>query len=321
MFIDKARRVQKAGAIGAVIIDNVPGSSAMTTPMFSMSGDGNDDIKIPVVFLYSKDASKLLIALADNPALKISLTQMKNDVTATKIEEESMFQRLKVSVQDFLTKHTGIGYSKTITVGNLVANIINGNIRISQKSFSMKLDIPSEEFRETFTNPEWSRIRRGLIKSLSEKDLFIPINILKVYYMKLSPYSISESRYHYISEQTEWFLKELMIEYYREIDDSLISLEKPEDIIADFIQLDKLSTELFENGDSLKEYSNKMHPSKEKIDENKKKLMLNIIRNMHEQDKKEVKFKDILGESENISDEIKSDSSDEIIKTDIKNEL
>lgn len=139
--------------------------------------------------------------------------------------------------------------------------------------------------------------------------------------MKLSPYSISESRYHYISEQTEWFLKELMIEYYREIDDSLISLEKPEDIIADFIQLDKLSTELFENGDSLKEYSNKMHPSKEKIDENKKKLMLNIIRNMHEQDKKEVKFKDILGESENISDEIKSDSSDEIIKTDIKNEL
>ncbi|XP_045465028.1 ER degradation-enhancing alpha-mannosidase-like protein 3 [Harmonia axyridis] len=324
MFIDKARRIQKAGAVGAVIIDNVPGSSAITTPMFSMSGDGNDDIKIPVVFLYQKDASKLLTALADNSALEISISQVRNEVSSTKIEEESMFQKLKVSVQEFLIKHTGIGYTKTVSVGNLVANIINGKIRIMQNHNWKKPDVVSEEFKEAYTNHEWSRIRKGLLKSLSEQDLYVPINILKIYYKTLSHYSISESHYHDITKQTEWFLKELMIEYYRASDDSLVVLEKTEDIIADFIQFDKVDTkEVYDDGDSLKDVLNKMNQLEEKMDESKKVLMLNIIKKIYPQDKKDVKFKDVVDESESIPIEINSENSDSLIKrnTDSKDEL
>ncbi|XP_044751179.1 ER degradation-enhancing alpha-mannosidase-like protein 3 [Coccinella septempunctata] len=324
MFIDKARRIQNAGAIGAIIIDNVPGSSAITTPMFSMSGDGNDDVKIPVVFLYSKGATKLLIAIAENPSLEITLGQFDDEVSATKIEEESMFQRLKVSVQEFLIKHTGIGYSKTIAVGNLVANIINGKIRITQNHDWVKPEIPSEEFRETNTNPEWSRIRKGLLKSLSEKDLFIPINILKIYYKTLGGHPISESHYHDVSKQTEWFLKELMIEYYHASDDSLVVLEKTEDIIAEFIQFDKVNTEVYKDNDSLKSVLNKMNQLEEKMDENKKVLMLNIIKNMYINDRKDSKFKDVLKESESILKELNSEKSGDLSETekhDSKDEL
>lgn len=71
MFVEKARKVQKAGAVGAIIVDNVPGTSAQTSPLFSMSGDGTDDVTIPTVFLFTKDASKLIAALAKDPTLPV----------------------------------------------------------------------------------------------------------------------------------------------------------------------------------------------------------------------------------------------------------
>lgn len=43
--------------------------------MFAMSGDGNDDVTIPVVFLFSKDKEKLLAALKKEPNLKVSFTR------------------------------------------------------------------------------------------------------------------------------------------------------------------------------------------------------------------------------------------------------
>lgn len=71
MFVEKARKVQKAGALGAIIVDNTPGTSAQTSPMFSMSGDGTDDVTIPTVFLFTKDASKLITALARDPLMPV----------------------------------------------------------------------------------------------------------------------------------------------------------------------------------------------------------------------------------------------------------
>lgn len=47
-------------------MDNIDGSSAATSPIFAMSGDGKevDDVAIPVVFLFSIEASELLKAIA-----------------------------------------------------------------------------------------------------------------------------------------------------------------------------------------------------------------------------------------------------------------
>lgn len=76
------------------MVDNAPDSSASTSPMFSMSGDGTDDVKIPAVFMFSKDAQKLLKALYINPLMEITIREAS---TVTNLEtEESMFQKLKV---------------------------------------------------------------------------------------------------------------------------------------------------------------------------------------------------------------------------------
>lgn len=57
----KARRIQQAGALAGIILDNVAFSSAATSPMFAMSGDGKevDDVTIPVVFLFFTEAVEL----------------------------------------------------------------------------------------------------------------------------------------------------------------------------------------------------------------------------------------------------------------------
>lgn len=41
-------------------------------PMFAMSGDGRDDIKVPVVFLFTKEAVKLKESLLKNVDLEVN---------------------------------------------------------------------------------------------------------------------------------------------------------------------------------------------------------------------------------------------------------
>lgn len=74
----QARRLQAAGVVGSIVVDNVPGSAASTSPMFAMSGDGTDDVDIPVVFLFSQDAWQLLQALAKDPAMIVTLSGNKS---------------------------------------------------------------------------------------------------------------------------------------------------------------------------------------------------------------------------------------------------
>ena len=60
------------------MVDNTPGTSAATSPMFAMSGDGTDDVTIPVVFLFYQDASQLLQAVTANPALEVTVADMRS---------------------------------------------------------------------------------------------------------------------------------------------------------------------------------------------------------------------------------------------------
>merc|ERR1712168_259878 len=43
MFIEKARNLMKAKALGGIVIDHNEGTSSKESPVFSMSGDGKDD--------------------------------------------------------------------------------------------------------------------------------------------------------------------------------------------------------------------------------------------------------------------------------------
>lgn len=72
-FVDKARVAQENGAAAVIVIDNVPGSTADDQPMFAMSGDGVDDVVIPVVFLFTREGDLLRKAIEKNPDLEVSV--------------------------------------------------------------------------------------------------------------------------------------------------------------------------------------------------------------------------------------------------------
>lgn len=70
-FIDKARKAQAAGASGVIIIDDVRGTTADNQPMFVMSGDGKENVTIPVVFLFSKEGEQLRQAWLNDTSLQV----------------------------------------------------------------------------------------------------------------------------------------------------------------------------------------------------------------------------------------------------------
>ncbi|XP_061164851.1 ER degradation-enhancing alpha-mannosidase-like protein 3 [Saccostrea echinata] len=81
MFMDKARRLQAAGAIGGIVIDNNKESTAESSLLFAMSGDGQSDVVIPLVFLFFKEGQRLLDAAYEYPDLELLLTYTpKSDV-------------------------------------------------------------------------------------------------------------------------------------------------------------------------------------------------------------------------------------------------
>ncbi|XP_028179121.1 ER degradation-enhancing alpha-mannosidase-like protein 3 isoform X2 [Ostrinia furnacalis] len=77
-FAQKVRNIQSAGAKLAIILDNIPDSTHEITALFAMSGDGKDDIHIPAVFLYSKEAEYLTEVLYSNPELTVIVGDLKS---------------------------------------------------------------------------------------------------------------------------------------------------------------------------------------------------------------------------------------------------
>lgn len=71
-FVEKARRAQAAGAWAVIVVDNLAASTSKDQPMFAMSGDGKDDVTIPVVFLYKLEADVLEEAHRLNPNMEVS---------------------------------------------------------------------------------------------------------------------------------------------------------------------------------------------------------------------------------------------------------
>lgn len=107
MFAEKARNVQKAGAMGGIVIDDNEDSSSDTAPLFQMAGDGKstDDISIPMLFLFMKEGKIILDALLEYKEVEVLLSNKAKD---RGMETESMEQKTsEESAQDMQRGQTG----------------------------------------------------------------------------------------------------------------------------------------------------------------------------------------------------------------------
>uniref|UniRef100_A0A672IPI5 alpha-1,2-Mannosidase n=1 Tax=Salarias fasciatus TaxID=181472 RepID=A0A672IPI5_SALFA len=98
MFAEKARHIQKAGAIGGIVIDDNEGSSSDTAPLFQMAGDGRntDDVTLPLLFLFHKEGNILLEALKEYREVEVLLSDKARD-RGVKVELEESASEEEVS--------------------------------------------------------------------------------------------------------------------------------------------------------------------------------------------------------------------------------
>ena len=69
LFVDKARQLQNAQAIGGIIIDHNTSLKSSNGSIFSMTGDGNNNVRIPLVLMFKDEAFHLLNLLSKYPNL------------------------------------------------------------------------------------------------------------------------------------------------------------------------------------------------------------------------------------------------------------
>ena len=69
MFIEKARHLETAQAIGGIVIDHNLSLTAFNGGMFSMTGDGKDDVHIPLVLMFKDQAIRLFSLLSEESKL------------------------------------------------------------------------------------------------------------------------------------------------------------------------------------------------------------------------------------------------------------
>ncbi|KAL5235323.1 hypothetical protein ACI65C_002733 [Semiaphis heraclei] len=112
MFIEKARKLQEAGAVGGIVIDNATDSSVITSRAFSMSDDGIDDVSIPLVFLFASEARPLLDMLNTNPDLLVTISELPKETEAEidSVEDtgtmiNNSIDKLKKIIGDIMTSN------------------------------------------------------------------------------------------------------------------------------------------------------------------------------------------------------------------------
>lgn len=108
MFVEKARRLEAAGAVGVIVIDNmsaVISNTGGSSTIFAMSGDGTDDIHIPAVFLIWQEASTLIKHAIKHPLMQVTLGDHKPEEAkqSNKLDLNTL-DKIKEAVQDFWYK-------------------------------------------------------------------------------------------------------------------------------------------------------------------------------------------------------------------------
>ncbi|XP_029157312.1 ER degradation-enhancing alpha-mannosidase-like protein 3 isoform X2 [Nylanderia fulva] len=242
MFIEKARRIQKAGALAGIVLDNIAGSSAATSPMFAMSGDGKeiDDVTIPVVFLFFTEAAELMKAInAANGDLTVTLGMYssKEEIQLKAPTDLSLFERLKGSLKSILSRHvtsqpTTVGSSLDITVpfiesqedqedsidfhyfhAEIIKDSLGGEVRVTAASeaaiiilrpVSTSIEILWHQLKEVFVN-------QIFFNSKQNKGIRIRSFILESYYNWINRARSGVLTKTSLSYKVRWFLSELLV--------------------------------------------------------------------------------------------------------------
>jgi len=94
MFIEKAKLIESMGARGGIVMDTTPGSAAASSPLFAMSGDGSQDVNIPMVFLFRTEADQLMAAMIENNKLVVTLEE-KPSYLQSDDQDQELLQTVK----------------------------------------------------------------------------------------------------------------------------------------------------------------------------------------------------------------------------------
>jgi hypothetical protein len=89
MFIEKARQLQFVQAMGGIIIDHNTSLKSSAAAFFSMTGDGWNNVQIPVVLMFKDEAFQLLHLLSKYPNLIVYIGDEK-------FLKESFYQQLEI---------------------------------------------------------------------------------------------------------------------------------------------------------------------------------------------------------------------------------
>lgn len=97
-------------------LDDNEGSSSDTAPLFQMAGDGKDtdDIKIPMLFLFSKEGSIILDAIREYEQVEVLLSDKAKD--RGKGKATCVLRQVSINCTSSITK---VSYQKLI-FGSLV---------------------------------------------------------------------------------------------------------------------------------------------------------------------------------------------------------
>ena len=145
--------MEKAGAKGGIVVDHNKGTTSSNSPLFSMSGDGTDDVSIPMVFLFSNDAKELLESLQSGAKVEVALMDLldADSKDAETVDDVHEAHDITSPVRSFLEK------SKR-QVENYFRN-----------KFSISEDVPDEETEGIFMSQEGDTIT-GIVKDSQGVD-------------------------------------------------------------------------------------------------------------------------------------------------------
>lgn len=199
IFVDKARKVEAAGAIAAIIIDNVPSTSSTFSPMFIMSGDGNDDVNIPVVFLFAADAKVLKSALDKNPLLEVVLQSSKNQTNNIQEDTKPDTINLKYFTANF------------VKVDDKVVVVIEYSG--TPKTLDFKQELNKDE--NMFAPFLWERKRKEILQRIYTDKLELPEDVIAYYFKIVNELRdpTFKSTHMGLKWMVHWLLNELELEH------------------------------------------------------------------------------------------------------------
>ena len=169
MFVQKARHVQTAGGSGVIVIDTFPQTSASTGSIFAMSGDDNNDVEIPVVFLFGQEGAVLMDALNEYPDITVHLrpSLMSKDSGEEREEDPSHWNGDSEVLKGvaYVTEVTSDGKRKgSVKLNDFVDRIARG---LSKKFLEAKT---ATEGKGTFKRLD-ARVMDEMLQQVADKTL------------------------------------------------------------------------------------------------------------------------------------------------------